>query len=214
MSTTALSPTDAWQAKQEFDRMVKDRFEQLVMEGGFSRENAAGDDEPDWEAYLAEGVVVLSGHEINDAKKMSDGLTADELRDKVLPDIEYDADDPVDLAAVAKAARRIWGITIPGPNGKVQRALPKGLVFVRPSVYRNKAKVKVAFVTSDHQIILDESLQPVIDQAIKEATKVHAQGTMIVSRVPELGASVRKAITSGAKRASQTASLPELEAGS
>jgi hypothetical protein len=213
-TATPLSSTDAYQGALEFERLSEERKVALVIEGGYSLQNAKGEDEPDWDSYLLKGVLIVSGHSIEDADKMAEGLTAEELRDKALPDVEYDPDDPVDAKAMSKLARRIWGITDPRPSGKVQRALPKGAVAIRTTVYRSKAKVKVAFVTSDHQIILDESLQPVIDQAIKEATKVHAQGTMIVDRVPELGTKVRKAITSGAKRASQTAALPELTEGS
>src|SRR5207244_1534878 len=58
----ALTP---YQGKLEFDRQVKVRMEELVMEGGFSMEDADGNDVPDWDAFKAEGAVILTGHRVD-----------------------------------------------------------------------------------------------------------------------------------------------------
>ena len=82
-------------------------------------------------------------------------------------------------------ARRAWGITQTGPSGFVQKQLGEGLVMIRTSVYdEDERRVRDH---EDDQIVLDDSLQPVIDAVIKGAGKIHAQAKLIVSRKPELG---------------------------
>jgi hypothetical protein len=207
-TTTTMSSTAAHAGKLEFETMVAERKDALVIEGGYSKEDADGNDVADYVAFKTAGQVILAGTQIDDVDDAPKGLTNVELLEKVLPDVEYDLDDPVDAAAWAALAKRIGAITQPNPTGFVQRALPKGLVLISMSTFRPSGRVKVAFVTTDENIILDHSLQPVIDQVLKEAVKLHSQATMIVDRKPELAAPVRKAITSGTKRAQATAALP------
>jgi hypothetical protein len=200
----------------EFKRRVKERREALLVEGGFSKENADGDEVADPEAFKAEAAIIASGREVDDPDRDFEGYTDEEILAEVL-DVEVDEDDPVDRAAMEYLAKRIGGILQTGPNGYVQRALSKGKVLIRKDAYRGKTKtkVRVSFVTTHHGIIVDDSLLPVLDKTLRESVKLHDQAAMIVGRVPELGPQVNKAITSGMKRASDNArvSVPELEAG-
>jgi len=216
---TALTP---YQGKLEYDRQVKARAEELVVEGGFSEEDADGNDVPDWEAFKNEGAVVLIGHRVDKPADRAKGLTAHELLEKVLPDVDVDVSDPVDNDAWGKLARRIWGITQPGPSGFVQKQLAKPFVLIRVTLLRISGttapaeKVKVAFVTANDDIIIDDSLMPVIDEVIAGASKIHKQAELIHKRKPELGQRITKAITSGTERVANNARFTvagELNAG-
>jgi hypothetical protein len=214
MSTTTEQPSlTPYQGKLEFDRQVKTRMEELVMEGGFSEEDGEGNDVPDWEAFKNEGAVVLTGHRIDDPDDRAKGLTAHELLGKVLPDVDVDTTDPVDNDAWNKLSRRIWGITQPGPTGYVQKQLAKPFVLIRTILIRvagPKApaeKVKVAFVTTNDDIIIDDSLTPVIDEVIAGANKIRQQAELIHKRKPELGQRITKAITGGTQRVANDARL-------
>lgn len=214
MNTTdeavALTP---YQGKLEFDRQVKARTEELVMEGGFSQEDADGNDVPDWEVFKNEGAVVLIGHQIDNVNDRAKGLTAHELLEKVLPDVSVNLMDPVDKEAWDKLARRIWGITQPGPTGYVQKQLAKPFVLIRVPLFRVSGpkapavKVNVAFVTSSDDIIIDDSLTPVIDEVIAGASKIRKQAELIHKRKPELGQRITTAIASGTQRVATDARL-------
>ena len=206
--TTTMSPASAYAASLQWNDMVAERKDALVIEGGYSKEDGNGNDVADYIAFKTAGQVVLSRTVIDDIDDAPKGLTNVELLEKVLPDVDLDADSELDTAAWAALAKRIGGIVQPGPLGFVQRALPKDHVLISMSTFRPSGRVKVAFVTTDDSIVLDHSLQPVVDQVLKEAVKLHAQATMIVDRKPQLAARVRKAITSGTKRAGTTAALP------
>jgi hypothetical protein len=215
---TAARPTarDAWAEKLRAEQMVAERQEQLVVEAGHSKEDADGNDVADYVSFKAKGSVELAACRIDDADDMSKGFTKEELLEKILgEDVEYDLDDPIDREAISKLAKRAGGLMDPDPKGPVQRALPKGLVLIKTPTYRSSGRVWVAFVTTDPQLIMDYGFQPVIDQAIKQAVKVHDKGLLIVDRKPELAGPVQKAIESGATRARNTAriDLAELEAG-
>jgi hypothetical protein len=215
-TATELSMAEKWQAKLEAEAHVEVRKDELVIEGGFSSEDADGNDEADYPAFLSKGVVVLTGHRIDDTDKESEGLSPSELIAEVLPDVDYDLTDPYDREAWAALTRRLWnGITDPRKTGKTQRALPKPLVLIRKTVQRPDGPTKVAFVTGNGSIQLDDSVQPVIDEVYKVAGKVHEQASMVTDRNPAIAGKVNKAITAGMKRASANARVdkPELEAG-
>lgn len=211
--------TALYEAALEFARQVEVRVDELMFEAGFSDEDANGNEVVDWDAFKTKAAVVLSNHQINDPDERADGLTADELLSAMIPDAPgsdgSDIDDPVDAKARAILARRAWGVTQPGPTGYVQRQLGKGLVMIRTAVYRGKTKTNVAFVTTNDAIVLDDSLQPVIDTMVKNAGKVHAQAKLIVSRKPELAPTAHKAIEAGTKRVAHDAriAIAELTSG-
>jgi hypothetical protein len=206
----ALTP---YEGKLEFDRQVKSRVDELVIESGFSEEDAEGNDVPDWEAFKNEGAVILTGHRVDKPSDKAKGLSAYELLTRVLPDIEVDLTDPVDKDAWAKLARRIWGITQTGPTGYVQKQLAKPFVLIQTTVMRISdpttppEKVKVAFVTANDDIIIDDSLTPVIDEVIAGASKIRKQAELIHKRKPELGQRITKAIASGTQRVANDARL-------
>lgn len=207
---TTLTP---YQGKVEYDRQVRERQEELVIEGGFSKEDADGNDEPDWDAFKNEGAVVLIGHRVDKVEDKPKGLTATELLNAVLPDVGVDLTDPVDRDAWAKLARRIWGITQTGSTGFVQRQLAKPFVLIQVPVIRVSdatsppEKVKVAFVTANDDIIIDDSLMPVIDEVIAGASKIRKQAELIHKRKPELGKRITKAIAGGTQRVANDARL-------
>src|SRR5262245_61776163 len=100
MSTVLSAATSATllQGKLAFDTRVKERAEELAIEAGYSK----ADGTVDWRAYRDEAAVIVSNHEINDPDKRADGLTADELANKVLADVDIDLADPIDAEAFKK----------------------------------------------------------------------------------------------------------------
>jgi hypothetical protein len=209
-AATAISNVELAANELEFTNRVKARVDELVVEAGFSEEDSdTGQDLADMDAFKAEAAAVVSAHRIDDPDKDGDGLTDHEILAKVMPDVEYDEDDPVDVRAIATLAKRAAGAMQTGPNGYTQKRLPKGVVLIRKYAFRGKdrAKVRVTFVTGDHSIIMDHSFQPVLEKTLKESVKLNAQSAMIVDRVPELAGTVRQAITSGMKKASSTAQI-------
>src|SRR5437762_1860927 len=120
-TTTGQMALTPYQGKLEFERQVAERMQELVMEGGFSEEDADGNDVPHWDAFKNAGAVVLMGHQIDKPDDRAKGLTAYELLEETLPSVSIDQTDPIDKDAWSKLARRIWGITQPGPTGYVQK---------------------------------------------------------------------------------------------
>ena len=202
--------------EHELKRRVRERKDEALIEGGYLKEDADGNDKADYMAFRDEVMLIAEGHEINDADDEAKGLTDAEILAKALPEVEFDEDDPVDAKAAEQLAKRCGGFLQTGKTGYVQKHLPKGKVLIRKQVSRaiGKAKIQVTvtFVTTDHGIIMDSSMQPVVDAAVKGFVKANEHGDMIVGKVPALNAKVNKALTAGAKRATNTV-RPALEAG-
>jgi hypothetical protein len=214
--STALSATTSivlLQGRLEWEARVKARSEELAIEAGYAK----ADGSVDWRAYRDEAAVIVANHEINDPDRRINGLTADELAEKVLAEVDYDPNDPVDAAAFTKLARRAFGVTQPKPDGYVQRQLTGEKHLVQIDVLRvtdprkTAKKVRVAFVTTNDQMVLEDVLQPVIDEVVARATPVQQTAAMILHRKSKLAGAIQKAINAGTNRVAQDARPIALE---
>jgi hypothetical protein len=68
-------------------------------------------------------------------------------------------------------------------------------------------RVRVAYLTSNPDLLMQDSLQPELDALVNKATKLNKHGSMIATRVPAITGRVVKAIDLGAKKAQAHARL-------
>jgi hypothetical protein len=186
-------------------------------------------------AYAAEGYVVETEDGIrrdvrarNDAAlaafkgreatskldKAKASLTPGELYRHVFPSGPGAEGDPEELDAEDRAAyerlkRDCWALTLPRPEGWIQRQLASAgstSVLCRAKVMRGADPVVGAYVTNDPILIIEDSVSGQIEGLVRKADNLRRHMDMVLGRHPELQQRVFAELGRGIKRTA--AALP------
>jgi hypothetical protein len=186
-------------------------------------------------AYAAEGYVVETEDGIrrdvrarNDAAlaafkgreatskldKAKASLTPGELYQHVFPsgpgaDGDPEQLDAEDRAAYERLKRDCWALTLPRPEGWIQRQLASAgstAVLCRAKVMRGADPVVGAYVTNDPILIIEDSVSGQIEGLVRKADNLRRHMDMVLGRHPELQQRVFAELGRGIKRTA--AALP------
>jgi hypothetical protein len=111
---------------------------------------------------------------------------------------------PLQLAVRARLRRAAWNLTNPSRKGHIQARLGKEgrtEVLVRTKVQRGVDEIIGVFITDDGDLIMQESVHPVVEKLLSAAREVRLYEELIVEgRHPELMPQVGKMLASARKR--------------
>jgi hypothetical protein len=119
---------------------------------------------------------------------------------------------PLEAAVRAKLRRAVWNLTNPGRKGMIQSRLGKEgrtEVLVRTKVQRGVDEIVGVFITDDPDLIIQESVHPVIEKLLTAAREVRLYDESIIAgRHPELSPQVLKMLESAKKRVAAELNRP------
>lgn len=219
--------------------VTKDELELALtaayMKAGLVKLNKAGETIRDNDAVKERVYDAVSSHVVNDRTEMSNknkSLTIGELYSVVFAgapgaDPKQNSADlsPLDLAVRDKLKRTAWNLTNPNRKGSIQTRLGKEgrtEVVIRTHVQRGVDEIVGVFVTDNLELILKESVNPMIEKLLGAAKELRLHNELVVeARHPEIGPQITKAIDIARKRVmlelarpSSNGSAPALPAGS
>lgn len=126
----------------------------------------------------------------------------------------------LEQAVRAKLVRTVWALTNPDRKGAIQSRLGKegrSEVLIRTKVQRGVDEIMGVFITDDPKLIMEESVQPMVEKLYNVAKEVRLHNDIVIeARHPELAGSVMKILDVARKRvnaeltrpANGTAALP------
>lgn len=129
---------------------------------------------------------------------------------------------PLEQAVRAKLQRAVWTLTNPDRKGSIQSRLGKEgrtEVLVRTKVQRGVDEIVGVFITNDPKLILEESVQPMVEKLYNVAKEVRLHNDLVIEeRHPELMGAVNKILDVAKKRVnaelSRASAQPALPASS
>jgi hypothetical protein len=141
-------------------------------------------------------------------------LTPGELYQRVFPsgpgaEGDVEALDAEDRAAYERLKRDCWALTLPRPEGWIQRQLASSgstSVLCRAKVMRGADPVIGAYVTNDPILIIEDSVSGQIEGLVRKADNLRRHMDMVLGRHPELQQRVFAELGRGIKRTA--AALP------
>jgi len=141
-------------------------------------------------------------------------LTPGELYQRVFPSgpgAEGDIEelDAEDRAAYERLKRECWALTLPRPEGWIQRQLASSgstSVLCRAKVMRGADPVIGAYLTDDPILIIEDSVAGQIEGLVRKADNLRRHMDMVLGRHPELQQRVFAELGRGIKRTA--AALP------
>lgn len=206
---------------------------EAYAKAGLVKVNRANETVPDTDAMKERVYQTVTTHVVNERAEMGTrSLTQGELYAKVFPGAP--GSDPnhvvaelslLDQAVRAKLRRAVWTLMGPGRKGYVQNRLGKegrSEVLIRTKVQRGVDEIVGVFITDHTDLILQESVHPVIEKLLGAAREVRLYNELIIDgRHPELIPQVTKMLDTAKKRVAaeltrtaSNGSTPALKAGS
>jgi hypothetical protein len=146
--------------------------------------------------------------------KAKAALTPGELYQRVFPagpgaDGDVEALDGEDRAAYERLKRDCWALTLPRPEGWIQRQLARSgstSVLCRAKVMRGADPLIGAYLTNDPILIIEDSVAGQIEGLVRKADNLRRHMDMVLGRHPELQQRVFAELGRGIKRTA--AALP------
>jgi hypothetical protein len=206
----------AAQIAPEFHQLVEQRIDEEYQRAGFVKPSPDGTTEiRDDDKMKARTLQVVSQALVTSKNDRSrKAVTNGELFAAVFPEAPgakpgtADQLDEIESEVRTALMRKVWGLTIPGPGGWIQKRLGEGsLILCRAVVLRKLDGIMAAYVTDDPTLIMEDSLNPQIDKLVRVASDVRGHASMIVQRHPELEQKVTTALSSGFNRVKAAAQL-------
>ncbi|MCU1460925.1 MAG: hypothetical protein JWO37_1000 [Acidimicrobiales bacterium] len=195
---------------------------------GLVKVNRAGDVVRDTEAMKDRVYTVVSSHIVTNRTEMSQkgkSLTVGELFAAVFPGVPgADPKDntaemsPLDAAVREKLKRSAWNLTNPNRKGSIQTRMGKEgrtEVVIRTLVQRGVDEIVGVFVTDNADLILKESVDPMIEKLLSAAKELRLHNKLVVeARHPEIGPQITKMIDIARKRVVAELARPSTNGGS
>jgi hypothetical protein len=202
---------------------------------GMSKVNKDGITVPDGDELKERVYQAVSSHVVNNRTEMSrkeKTLTQGELYASVFPgapgtDPRPNAPDlsPLEDAVRDKLRRACWNMTNPNRKGSVQTRLGKegrSEVVIRTKLPRGVDEIIGVFVTDDADIIMKESVNPMVEKLLAAAKELRLHNELVVeARHSELAPQItklldvaRRRVNAELARTASNGSAPALPAGS
>jgi hypothetical protein len=205
-------------AHDEFEKAIEDRIAELFIQHNYTAE-VQGEVVPSDEALKkAASRVFRSAVVKSKTDRKTVGKSKWDAYVQLFPHGPRQSDDEslseVDAVVMNRLARQVWGLTQVAPNGRVQSDLEKsddeeeaGRVLIRATVVRGHDPVEVAYVSANHDLLLEDSLRPELEAILRRSRRLNKHAAMLARRQPEIAARAEKAIEAGMKAAASEARI-------
>ncbi|MDP8993270.1 MAG: hypothetical protein M3N31_09525 [Actinomycetota bacterium] len=184
----------------------------MYIKAGLAKVNRAEETVPDTDAMKERAYKTVTSRVANDRSEMAaKGLTQGELYAAVFPGApgtdprQVIAElTPLEQALRSRLHRAVWNLTNPGRKGNIQNRLGKEgrtEVLIRAKIQRGVDEIVGVFVTDNPELIMQESVHPVVEKLLSAAREVRLHNELVIEeRHPELAPQVAKALNLARKR--------------
>jgi hypothetical protein len=192
----------------------------VYREAGRTRTTRTGEIVRDTDALKDSVFAKVTSRVVNTRAEMSTkSWTPGELYAEVFPngpgsDPKQNLGDlsALDLMVRKTLIRQVWTNTDPSRKGAIQSRLGKEgrtEVLVRTKVQRGVDEIIGAFITNDPKLIIDESVQPMVEKLYGVAREVRLHNDLVVeARHPELSGQLAKILDVAKRRVTAELARP------
>jgi hypothetical protein len=189
-------------------------------QAGLAKRNREGDTVIDTDSMKDKVFDLVTSRVVSNRTEMAaNSWTQGELYAKVFPGAPGTNPSqllseltPLQQSVRNKLTRSVWSLTNPNRKGNIQARLGKEgrqEVLVRTKVQRGVDEIVGVFITNDGKLILEESVQPMVEKLYNAAKEVRLHNQLVIdSRHPELAGPIGKMIDGARKRVNAELNRP------
>jgi hypothetical protein len=219
MEAATLTDTDLVFTDEQLDAATL----QAYMKAGLVKLTREGDTVIDTDAMKDKAFDLVTSRIVSDRTEMAThSWTQGELYSRMFPGAPgtdpnqlLSELNPLEQTVRSKLTRTVWTLTNPNRKGNIQSRLGKEgrtEVLVRTKVQRGVDEIVGVFITNDSKLIMEESVQPMVEKLYNVAKEVRLHNDLVIeSRHPELAGSLGKVLDVARKRVNAELNRPSAQ---